>query len=196
MRKTPTTFIDITGQKFGWWTVLERVPNRYGKAYFKCRCRCGTEREVGAQQLRQKKSESCGCFGMRRTPAPRPDIHGKRWSDKEKEILRIYIPINGTRGCIKLLNRTEEAIKAACMRYDIRVGRPICPRKDIWSEIEIERLKKLYTEGGIRACRGKFPFRTESAIKWKAASGLKLKVRNAKSSPRNRLNNERKIVNG
>jgi hypothetical protein len=192
MRNSPSTLIEITGQTFGWWTVIERVPNRWGKVHYRCRCRCGIEKEVGAQQLRQGKSKSCGCYGMRRTPAPRPDIHGKAWSEEEKTKLRIYYGINGNRGVRKLINRTPQAINTMAKKLGIRVGHHICPRRDLWSERELERLKLLYPQGGIRACRGKFPFRTDTSIKWKANEiGLKVEGNNrglGKSVPRDSIN--------
>ena len=52
----PKAFKDITGQKFGEWTVLE--PDKQG--YWKCRCSCGTERSVGGWHLRGGRSKSCG----------------------------------------------------------------------------------------------------------------------------------------
>lgn len=55
--------IDLTGQTFGLWTVLERDYQnaKNGKAYWKCRCECGTERSVVGSDLRNHKSTGCGC---------------------------------------------------------------------------------------------------------------------------------------
>ena len=64
--------IDLTGKRFGKWTVLERVENKNGKTFWKCRCDCGTEREVYSVALTSGKSESCGC-GMS------DDLTGKRF---------------------------------------------------------------------------------------------------------------------
>lgn len=55
--------IDITGQKFGRWTVIKRVPNLKSRdAKFLCKCDCGTEREVLGKNLRNGRSKSCGCY--------------------------------------------------------------------------------------------------------------------------------------
>lgn len=55
-------FIDITGQKFGLWTVLgpseERAPN--GNIKWHCKCACGIERNVDSAALRAGTSLSCG----------------------------------------------------------------------------------------------------------------------------------------
>lgn len=51
-------FIDLTGQKFGKWTVLCESTTQKG---WKCRCECGTESVVLGQSLREGRSKSCGC---------------------------------------------------------------------------------------------------------------------------------------
>ena len=57
---------DLTGQRFGRWTVLERVrrseprPNGSWTDWL-CRCDCGTERLVDAKSLTTGASRSCGC---------------------------------------------------------------------------------------------------------------------------------------
>jgi hypothetical protein len=54
--------IDITGQRFGRWTVLHQVlGSQTGSARWACRCDCGTEAAVRAQTLRDGASTSCGC---------------------------------------------------------------------------------------------------------------------------------------
>lgn len=44
--------------RFGAWTTAQPRGN-----YRKCRCDCGTERLVAAQDLKAGKSKSCGCIG-------------------------------------------------------------------------------------------------------------------------------------
>src|SRR5262245_42778540 len=56
--------IDLTGQRFGRWTVI-RPAEPHGKnraATYLCRCDCGTERIVLAALLKSGKSKSCGCL--------------------------------------------------------------------------------------------------------------------------------------
>lgn len=190
MRKSPSTLIDLTGKQMGFWKVIERVPNKYGKVYYHCRCRCGTERDVGAQQLRQNKSQSCGCYGMQRTPKKRPSYHGKRWTEEEKEVVRTWYPIGGKRKVRQFIGRTPEAINSMAKKLGVRTGRPLYPRNDKWCRNEIDRLKKLYTEGGMTACRDKFRGRTYKAIKWKAATDLKLKSPLEFGNPLRRKTNE------
>jgi hypothetical protein len=59
--------IDLTGQKFGKWTVIEKTgrpsdhksPSR--PVYWKCRCECGVEKTIVAHNLRGNRTKSCGC---------------------------------------------------------------------------------------------------------------------------------------
>ena len=60
-------FIDITGQKFGRWTVLNRAkdyvsPKGHHFIQWFCECDCGTRRNVTGSNLKSKKSISCGCW--------------------------------------------------------------------------------------------------------------------------------------
>ena len=54
---------DLTGQVFDRWTVIEfdHVSDS-GHAYYKCKCECGTEKIVGAHNLKSGKTRSCGCL--------------------------------------------------------------------------------------------------------------------------------------
>lgn len=54
--------IDMTGQKYGEWTVIERDMSKLGKtAAWICECSCGTRRSVSGPSLRRGVSQSCGC---------------------------------------------------------------------------------------------------------------------------------------
>jgi hypothetical protein len=57
-------FIDLTNKRFGKWTAIryERVGAR-GKWF--CRCSCGTERLIWANDLKTHRTTNCGC--VRRT---------------------------------------------------------------------------------------------------------------------------------
>lgn len=55
--------VDLTGQKFGRWTVIKRTGvDDYRQAMWLCRCECGTEKEVVGSSLRNGESKSCGCW--------------------------------------------------------------------------------------------------------------------------------------
>lgn len=49
---------DITGQRFGRWTVLSFA----GNSFWNCRCDCGIERTIRGPHLKGGHSRSCGCF--------------------------------------------------------------------------------------------------------------------------------------
>jgi len=56
-------FIDLTGQKFGYWTVLYRTNEKSGnEKKWMCRCVCGKEKGVNGSSLRSHSSVSCGCM--------------------------------------------------------------------------------------------------------------------------------------
>lgn len=51
---------DLTGMKFGRWTVIEFVERKDKNYYWKCKCDCGTIKIV--QNPKSSKSRSCGCL--------------------------------------------------------------------------------------------------------------------------------------
>lgn len=62
MSRYRNNIIDLTGQKFGRWTVLSRVDKeRRGSSHWYCRCDCGTEKILRSNTLRGNESLSCGC---------------------------------------------------------------------------------------------------------------------------------------
>lgn len=63
-RNTKNTWNDLTGQKFGHLTAIERVESdKYGHARWKCQCDCQAKTEliVFAYNLRTGHTRSCGC---------------------------------------------------------------------------------------------------------------------------------------
>lgn len=53
---------DLSGRKYGRWTVIKRAENKHRKTAYLCRCDCGTERVVTADTLLNGRSLSCGCM--------------------------------------------------------------------------------------------------------------------------------------
>lgn len=73
--------IDLTGQKFGRLTVIERGPDYVkpsGKHEIKwhCRCECGNEIDVLGENLKRGVSRSCGCY-RKETTRSRTATHGE-----------------------------------------------------------------------------------------------------------------------
>ncbi len=52
--------IDMSGRKIGNWLVIERAKSRKGKAFWRVKCSCGTERIVEGRVLRNNRSMGCG----------------------------------------------------------------------------------------------------------------------------------------
>ena len=71
MASTHPKFKDLSGLKFGRWTVLEHVKISRRPAHWLCVCECGTKRVLNGHNLRSGITKSCGC-------APRKKrTHGK-----------------------------------------------------------------------------------------------------------------------
>lgn len=60
-------FIDLTGQRFGRWTVIDRAEDHFTKSgaritMWNCVCDCGKKKSVSGNSLRKGASISCGCI--------------------------------------------------------------------------------------------------------------------------------------
>lgn len=54
--------IDLTGQIFGKWKLITRLPlNAKKKRYYVCQCVCGVTKEIEQSTLTRGASKSCGC---------------------------------------------------------------------------------------------------------------------------------------
>ena len=53
---------DLTGKKFNRLLVLKRIENRNHRTCWLCKCDCGNEKEVLAQNLKNNGTQSCGCL--------------------------------------------------------------------------------------------------------------------------------------
>lgn len=63
--KQKTPLIDLTGEKFGYLTVLkidEDKRLKTNRIYWKCKCRCGREKSILGEHLRSGRTKSCGCL--------------------------------------------------------------------------------------------------------------------------------------
>lgn len=83
--------IDITNQKFGRLTVLERTESKGGAACFKCICDCGNEKIVRGHDLRKGLIRSCGCLSREGAAKRYKDVVVKAKVDKaDNKIIRCY----------------------------------------------------------------------------------------------------------
>ena len=82
--------LDLTGQKFGKLTSLQRVENgKDGKVKWECLCECGNHKIVSAGDLKSGCVRSCGCLLS-------PSLVGKNYmypysfSQIEGKVLNVY----------------------------------------------------------------------------------------------------------
>ena len=55
--------IDLTGRRFGKWTVLGLAPkDKNGHTMWRCLCDCGTEKIISGLALKSGRTKSCGCI--------------------------------------------------------------------------------------------------------------------------------------
>ena len=71
-----TKKMDLTGKRFGDWTVLYEVQSPCNSRKWMCRCVCGNERAVYQTNLIRGLSTGCRCRTSKET-AVRMTIHGK-----------------------------------------------------------------------------------------------------------------------
>lgn len=60
--------LDLTGQRYGYLTVLGPAENIGTRTAWRCLCDCGKEAIVPTHRLRCGHTKSCGCFGPQGTP--------------------------------------------------------------------------------------------------------------------------------
>ena len=75
-----TSFKDITGQRFGRWTVIaESTAPRKSQTQWRCRCDCGnTKPAVLYGSLVRGASKSCGCLRTEQLVKPSHTVHSLR----------------------------------------------------------------------------------------------------------------------
>lgn len=53
---------DLTGKRFGRWTVLKRAENKGNTVMWECKCDCGNYGFIASHSLTSGNSKSCGCY--------------------------------------------------------------------------------------------------------------------------------------
>lgn len=95
----------------------------------------------------------------------------KEWSEEEVSILTKYIGREGIKGCIKRgVNRSYKSIhkKAKLLGLKVKLEK-MCRQSFLWSDEELDILKKYYKKGGYSLCMEKGLNRTKSSIRCKAS---------------------------
>lgn len=70
--------VDMTGRRCGRFTVISYSHSYNGKAFWNCKCDCGTEKVVQGKELRSGGTLSCGC--LKRDVIRYEDLTGKSFS--------------------------------------------------------------------------------------------------------------------
>ena len=86
-------FTDLTGRRFGRWTVLSRVTTNVKATIWRCRCDCGTIANVRGGHLCDGSTLSCGCY-KRELTKKRLTKHGHRFRNDTKAVMREVIRDN------------------------------------------------------------------------------------------------------
>ena len=55
---------DLTGKKYGRLFVIKRTENKNKRTMWLCKCDCGKEKIVGANELKSGTTKSCGCYNL------------------------------------------------------------------------------------------------------------------------------------
>ena len=108
-------FKDISGKRFGSWTVLKRAPNA-GRTRFHCLCDCGNKSIVFSTNLTRGLSSSCKGCSVKNKEA----YHGKSQSSTYSIYIQMkerchnkyhkYFPYYGARG-IEVCEHWREGFK-------------------------------------------------------------------------------------
>lgn len=88
-----STFIDLTGRKFGRLRILSRAQNdKFGRAFWNCQCSCKqrTRISVMAKRLRSGHTRSCGCL-CRELTRKASTTHGHTRDGKRSKTYRARI---------------------------------------------------------------------------------------------------------
>lgn len=73
-------FEDLTGRRFGRWTVLHMgTRSKDNRITWSCKCDCGTIRDVLTHGLLGGESKSCGCYVSDKMKGKYKDITGQRF---------------------------------------------------------------------------------------------------------------------
>ncbi len=122
---------DLSGLKFGRMTVIRFNKLRYSRYLWDCRCDCGTEKTVGAEDLKAGKVKSCGCLKSE-TTASRNTTHGM-----------IGHPLYST--WAGMLQRCRDTNRRDSQYYSLK-GVKVCER---WASFEnfVSDMAPSYSEG-------------------------------------------------
>lgn len=138
--------------------------------------------EIGAECAKMLSGRTIGAIKARakmlgvrlnRSAANVRQDENKFWTDEEIEILKKNYSVLGAKGCKDLLpNRSDASIRGKAKVLKPEKNGCIVEKATLWTEEEVEILKKYYPILGVKACKKLLPNRD---VKSKAATlGLRV----------------------
>lgn len=97
--------LDLTGQKFGRLTAIEKHSKQNGHIVWLCQCDCGNTATVQGTRLKQGRTNSCGCLWVE-------SIANFNHSERRKETTRKAKTKHGMKGT--RVYRIWQAMKSRC----------------------------------------------------------------------------------
>lgn len=113
-------FKDLTGQKYGLLTVIERAYVGKPRGWWRCRCECGKETIASSDTLKRGGKRSCGCLAVKNHPI-------KHGCGKRRGRTRLYHTWSG------MIQRTTNPKDKYYMNYGGR-GIKVC---DEWRNFSV-----------------------------------------------------------
>ena len=138
---------DLTGKRYNRWLVLHRCgTTKNGHAVWLCRCDCGQERQVLANNLRRGESASCGCFKVE----TRMKLHGDKhpgWKGGRRVENGYVVLSNAEFPGAEPFNKTaEHVVVMAChLGRHLRSGESVHHKNGIRNDNRLENLE-LWTK--------------------------------------------------
>ena len=122
--------IDLTGQRFGRWTVICRagIDDAGKNSTWLCRCDCGNEKIVSKVSLKNGSSKSCGCYNSELSKQRIKVLHVQH-RDEYPKIDRLYSIWR------KMRNRCLNPLNSEFKNYGGR-GIDICSEWDNFYEFQ------------------------------------------------------------
>lgn len=144
---------DLTGQRFGRLSVIERVEDRGRAVTWLCRCECGNESRVGAAALKNGNTQSCGCLRTTRGIDKLHDLTGQTFGTW---LVKRRAPSGAnytTRWICHCIDCDGEKTFAAAVLVDNRAGACACQRtRRKFDRTAAAHLRSLGFEPGQGVC--------------------------------------------
>lgn len=140
---------DLSGKKFGRWTVLEKV-QYHQRVKWKCRCECGNEAEITPTSLvrhRSTKCRKCGYVSDKfREPMPR-----YYWTKVLVGAKKRKLEVSVDQEYCRLLYRQQDG-KCALTGVPLHVGRSVREFRAGLNTASLDRIdsSRGYIEGNVQ----------------------------------------------